>query len=63
MDIKVFEDYKYEIKENKEISILKYTGDCEEVIIPSTIEGMPVIEVNASLIGDCGFSNSDKLKK
>ena len=61
MAMKTYMDYKYDVK-NNEVIILKYTGDSEEVTIPSTIEGLPVRKIGCSLIGDTGFCNSDTLK-
>lgn len=62
MNLKTFLDFKYEI-ENNEAVIYKYIGDLEEVTIPDSIEGFPVTYINASLVADTGFSNSDTLKK
>ena len=63
MIIKAYEDFKYEIVNNQEVSIVKYTGNAEELTIPDSIDGMPVTEINASLIGNTGICNSLELKK
>ena len=63
METKTYMDYMYKVNENNEVSILKYTGECEEVNIPKSIDGMPVTEINASLIANTGFCNSDLLKR
>ena len=34
MSFKTFGDYKYKVTNNKEITILKYMGEAEEVTIP-----------------------------
>jgi|GEM_PF-3430820 len=62
MGLKTYSDFKYDIKDN-EVVIYKYVGDQEEVTIPNSINGLPVVDINASLVRDTGFTNSDKLKK
>ena len=62
MKHKTHMDFKYSIK-GKEVEVNKYMGDREEVCIPDSIDGMPVTVINASLIGDTGFSSSDTLKR
>ena len=36
------EGLEYKIVDDQTVTIVKYTGDAEEVIIPETIEGLPV---------------------
>ena len=62
MSIKTFGDYKYEVTGNKEITILKYIGETDEVTIPDSIKDMPVTKISCSLIGDAGFCNSERIK-
>ncbi len=49
-------DFEYEVMENG-IKITEYIGDDVIVVIPNTIEGKPVIEVNSLL-----FANSSRVK-
>ena len=62
MSFKIWSDYKYKV-ENNEAVIYKYMGNDEEVTVPNIIDGFPVTKINASLVGDCGFCNSDTLKR
>ena len=39
---KTINDFVYEIKDNGEITIDSYSGNCEELTIPDSIEGKPV---------------------
>ena len=63
-DYKFSDDgFMYKI-ENNEVTIYKYTGeDCEELTVPAVIEGLPVTDINGSLVGNTGLCNSDTLKR
>ena len=55
MSFKTFGDYKYKITDNKEITILKYMGEAEEVTIPDSIEDMPVTEIGRRAFDGCRY--------
>lgn len=40
-------DWKYKINEDNTVTILKYKGKDTEVIVPSQIEGLPVVEIGS----------------
>ncbi|MBR3475222.1 MAG: hypothetical protein IKH34_09200 [Oscillospiraceae bacterium] len=50
-------DYEYAILEDGTAEITKYTGEAETLIIPETLDGLPVTS-----IGDGTFSGCDSLK-
>ena len=60
--MQTYNDFMYDVKDNGEITIYKYTGECEEVTIPGSIDGHPVTEM-AALIGNAGFCDSGQLKR
>ena len=45
-------DYRYTV-ENDEVTITQYTGNDEEVVIPESIRGMPVIAIGSSAFHHC----------
>lgn len=49
-------DYRYTV-ENNEVTIKKYIGNDEEVAVPESIDGMPVIA-----IGDAAFNACDNIR-
>lgn len=51
-----FGDYRYTV-ENNEVTIKNYIGNDEEVIIPESIDGMPVVA-----IGDAVFNACDNIR-
>lgn len=48
-------EFEYEIEKSGEITICKYLGDCEEVTVPSSIDGHPVTRLNYYAFDDCRF--------
>lgn len=50
-------DFTYTITSSNEISIKKYIGSAENVVIPSEIEGYPVTKISA-----CAFYNCQTIK-
>lgn len=49
----VYGDFKYTVSDNNEVTITKYTGSDTEVVIPSTIENMPVVKIGALTFQNC----------
>ena len=45
-------DYRYTV-ENDEVTITQYTGNDEEVTVPESIKGMPVIAIGSSAFHHC----------
>ena len=51
-----FGDYRYKV-ENGKVTITEYSGDGTEVVIPESIDGMPVVRIHTS-----AFHNCEKIK-
>ena len=47
-------DFRYEVNENEGITITRYTGNDEHVVIPATIEGKPVTKIGQLAFGELG---------
>ena len=47
-----FGDYRYKV-ENGKVTITEYSGDSTEVVIPESIDGMPVVRIHTSAFHYC----------
>lgn len=46
--------FEYKIKDNT-VSIVKYIGNLSEVVVPDTIDGLPVTEIGVRAFASCAF--------